>query len=90
VLRADPAQFDLVVSDYNMPCMSGLDVARMARSIRADLPVAVASGLIAEELRTQASEAGVRELIFKATAVEELCDAFARLAQAVGATQPSS
>ena len=89
-LRADPAEFDLVVSDYNMPGMSGLDVARIVRTIRADLPVAVASGLIAEELRFQAREAGVRDLIFKATAVEELCDAFARLAQSLGDKPPSS
>ncbi|MBL0125433.1 MAG: PAS domain S-box protein [Betaproteobacteria bacterium] len=83
-IRAKPALFDLVVTDYNMPGMSGLDVARTAREIRADLPIAIASGFIDEALRTQAEGAGVRELIFKANAVEDLCDAFARLAQTVG------
>ena len=33
-LPADPARFDLVVTDYNMPGMSGLDVAREVRAIR--------------------------------------------------------
>ena len=83
-VRADPAGFDLVVTDYNMPGMSGLDVARAVRSIRPDLVVAVASGFIDETLRAKAYEAGVRELIFKANAVEELSEAFARLAQTVG------
>ena len=83
-LSADPTGFDLVVTDYNMPRMSGLDVARAVRSIRPDLAVAVASGFIDETLRAQAEGAGVRELIFKANAVEELCEAFARLAQTVG------
>ena len=83
-LRAAPTTFDLVVTDYNMPGMSGLDVAREVHSIRADLAVAVASGFIDESLRVQADVAGVKELIFKANAVEDLCEAFARLAQAVG------
>jgi CheY-like chemotaxis protein len=80
-LRADPQGFDLVVTDYNMPGMSGLEVARAVRAIRAELPVAVASGYIDDKLRADASAAGVSELIFKADAVEDLCDAFARLAQ---------
>lgn len=80
-LRAKPSQFDLVVTDYNMPGMSGLDVARAVRDVRADLPVVVASGFIDETLRAQASGAGVRELIFKANVIEDLCDAFVRLAR---------
>ena len=71
-----------MVTDYNMPGISGLDVAREVRTIRADLPVAIASGFIDETLRAQADAAGVRELIFKANAVEDLCDAFARLVDA--------
>lgn len=86
MLRANPSQFDLVVTDYNMPGMSGLDVARAVREIRADLMVVVASGFIDETLRAQASGAGVRELIFKANAIEDLCDAFVRLARAAGET----
>jgi len=79
-LRAEPESFDLVVTDYNMPGMSGLDVVREARTIRAGLPVAVASGFIDETLRANAHAAGVRELIFKAGAVDDLCTAITRLA----------
>lgn len=82
-LRAEPAAFDVVVTDYNMPGKSGLDVARAARMIRADLPVAIATGFIDEALQAAAEGAGVCELIFKANEVEGLCDAFVRLAQSV-------
>jgi CheY-like chemotaxis protein len=81
-LRVTPEAFDLVVSDFKMPGMSGLDVARAVRTIRADLPVVIASGFIDESLQMQAAGAGVRELIFKANAVEDLSEAFARVARA--------
>ncbi len=80
-IRADPSSFHLVVSDYNMPGMSGLDVAREVHAIRADLPVAVATGFIDETLRGKALGAGVCEVIFKADRAEELSAALARLAQ---------
>ncbi|MEQ1776867.1 MAG: response regulator, partial [Burkholderiales bacterium] len=68
---------------YNMPGMSGLDVAREVRAIRPDLPVVVTSGFIDETLRAQAAAAGVRELIFKATSVEAFCEVVQSLMDAV-------
>ena len=73
-VRADPGQFDLVVTDYNMPGMSGLDVAREVSRIRPDLPVVVTSGYITDELREKAPDAGVRQLVYKPNSAEELCE----------------
>jgi CheY-like chemotaxis protein len=80
--QANPEQFDLAVTDYNMPGMSGLEVATALREIRADLPVIMASGYITEELRKEAPAAGIRELIYKPNTVEDLCEAVARFANA--------
>ncbi len=88
--RADPGQFDLAVTDYNMPGMSGLDVACALREIRADLPVAMASGYITEELRAQAPAAGVIELLYKPNTVDELCALVARLANTYSGKENSS
>jgi len=79
-MRADRDQFDLAITDYNMPELSGLDVVRALREIRADLPVAIASGYITDELRAKAPAAGVSELIYKPNTVDELCEVVARLA----------
>ena len=78
-LNAGTIQFDLVVTDFNMPGMSGLEVARAICKVRPDLPVIVVSGYITDTLRPQAAAAGVRELIAKTQMVEELRDAMQRV-----------
>jgi PAS domain S-box-containing protein len=82
-VREHTERFDLVITDYNMPGMSGLDFARAVRAVRPDSPVAITSGYISEELRVQAPAAGVSELIYKPNTVEELFAAVDRLARAV-------
>jgi CheY-like chemotaxis protein len=72
-LREDPSAFDVVVTDFNMPGGSGLDVARAVRALRPGLPVVVSSGYLTEELRGAAALVGVRCLLKKENTVEELC-----------------
>jgi CheY-like chemotaxis protein len=71
-IGAQPFAFDLVITDFNMPGYSGLDVAQALQAIRPDLPVVISSGYITEELRAQAAEAGVRSLMRKQNTLEEL------------------
>ena len=79
VLRADPQKFDLLVTDYNMPGYSGVDLLREVRDIRPDLPVALASGHVTAEIEQNARAAGARALIHKPNDVQELCDTVDRL-----------
>ncbi|OHE77647.1 MAG: hypothetical protein A3G75_09125, partial [Verrucomicrobia bacterium RIFCSPLOWO2_12_FULL_64_8] len=53
-VRADAGDFDLAVTDFNMPGLSGLEVAQELARIRPGLPVVITSGYITEELRTNA------------------------------------
>ena len=87
-LLAGEQHFDLVVTDFNMPGMSGLEIARAIRDAQPDLPVIVVSGYITDDLRREAAEAGVRELISKAHEVEELRDVVQRLAVPQEAIEP--
>ena len=78
-LRADPEGFALALTDYNMPGMSGIEVARAMRAIRPGLPIALISGFITDELRASAAELGVHDLIYKPNTVDELAEAIERL-----------
>ena len=78
-LRADPQVCDLLVTDYNMPGYSGVDLLREVRGIRPDLPVALASGYVTAEIERSALAEGARALIHKPNDVEELCATVQRL-----------
>lgn len=80
-LRADPDAFDVLLTDYNMPEISGLDVTREARAIRPSLPVVLTSGYIDDALIAQAKIEGVRELISKVDSAEALCNALQAVVQ---------
>ena len=72
MVRVAPEAFDVVVTDLNMPELSGLDVARALQRIRADLPVIISSGNLPDQLNAEARQAGVRALVHKQYTLEEL------------------
>ncbi len=76
--RKNPGQFDVVVTDQNMPGSSGLDVAHVFLSLRPDLPVLLTSGYLSDELKSNARAAGVAALIYKPNTVVELREAIHR------------
>ena len=80
-LRGQPDDYDLLVTDYNMPGYSGVELLNDARRIRPQLPMALASGYITPEIEANALEAGARALIHKPNDVSELCDTVQRLIQ---------
>jgi signal transduction histidine kinase len=64
-VAADPARFDLVLTDEVMPGMNGTALAERLRSLRPDLPVVLMSGFGGAQLQQRAEAAGVRRVLAK-------------------------
>ncbi|MDM7942197.1 MAG: ATP-binding protein [Hydrogenophaga sp.] len=82
-VREGTACYDLAITDFAMPGMSGLELAHELRALHPERPVAITSGFIPEELRRLAPAAGIADLIPKPNTCEELYSAIERLASRV-------
>ena len=63
--KADPYHFKVVISDVDMPEMSGLDLASNLLRIRSDIPVILISGDTTSEVRQKAKELGILHFLNK-------------------------
>ena len=70
--RAAPMSVDIVVTDFNMPVMSGLALAEAMTSLRPGMPIVLSSGYVTQELRRDARGAGVSEVIYKEDIFDQL------------------
>jgi CheY-like chemotaxis protein len=71
-VRSDPRCFDLLVTDFSMPGMNGLQVARQVRALCPTIPIIIATGYVSEDLRQAAAELGRAEILHKERTFEEL------------------
>jgi len=65
IFRREPDKFDLVITDYTMPHMTGLELTRELLAIRPDTVVVMWSGLNDPVPLEMVKEAGVREFFSK-------------------------
>lgn len=64
-VRAAPDNWDLVMTDYLMPGMTGLELSSQIRSIRPDLPILLTTGFIEDIPEEAIRRAGVGRVIKK-------------------------
>ncbi len=69
---ADPSAFDIVVSDFNMPEMNGMELAHALARVAPSLPIIITSGFISDEMRQQAADLEVGALLQKEYTLERL------------------
>jgi PAS domain S-box-containing protein len=72
LLRDAGVRVDLVVTDFNMPEMTGLELASEVRAVRPGVPIVISSGYVSNELREGAEQAGIRALLYKENTFLEL------------------
>jgi signal transduction histidine kinase len=82
--RADPARFDLVLTDEVMPGMTGTQLARALNGLRPELPIVLVSGYAGPVRPEQLRAAGIRELLRKPLLTRELAACLARHLQMKG------
>ncbi len=71
-VRADPGAFDIVVTDFNMPEMNGMELAGAIALAAPGLPIIITSGFISDEMRQQAGELRIGALLQKEYTLERL------------------
>ena len=75
---ADPARYDLVLTDEAMPGMPGTALARSVRKVSAGIPILIITGRAEEPLARGATEAGVAQILLKPIEARDLAAALAR------------
>lgn len=71
-LKANPGLFDLVVTDFAMPRMSGLSLAEQLRAINKHLPIILVSGYMETLVSPAAERISVDRVLTKPYTVETL------------------
>ena len=61
----EQADFDLILSDYNLPTFTGLDALAVARQQRPDIPFIFVTGTMGEDLAIESLKSGATDYVLK-------------------------
>ncbi|MBU0961103.1 MAG: response regulator, partial [Proteobacteria bacterium] len=74
-----PESFDLLITDLTMPRITGMQLAREALNIRADIPIILCSGFSELMNAEKAKSFGIREYIMKPIIKKDLAQVVRRV-----------
>ncbi|MGM0452234.1 MAG: PAS domain-containing hybrid sensor histidine kinase/response regulator [Thermodesulfobacteriota bacterium] len=78
ILQARPEDFDLVVTDFTMPHMTGVELMEGIQKIRPDLPVILCTGYSEQISQKTAEKMGFSAFLMKPTGREEMAKTIRR------------
>jgi PAS domain S-box-containing protein len=73
IFRAKPDDFDLIVTDYTMPKLTGIDLAREIRRIQPDIPIILCTGFSEKVTEESAVDLGM-ELVMKPFSMKQIAE----------------
>jgi len=74
-IRSNPGDFDILLTDYSMPQITGVELVRSLRKSGINIPVILASGYFSQEIEDAARNEGISEIIAKPINSYQLADA---------------
>jgi len=74
LFKAQPGNFDLVITDMTMPNMTGDKLAAALMAIRRDIPVILCTGFSEQITEEKAKKLGIREYILKPMVMNKLAN----------------
>jgi CheY-like chemotaxis protein len=84
LLKENSQQFDLVITDLQMPCLDGIELAAELMKINAALPVVLTSAAMVEMTQEKLQSLGIRHFLIKPWERERL---FSILRQVLASTR---
>jgi PAS domain S-box-containing protein len=76
--RANPEDFDLVITDQTMPHCTGMQLAREVRGLRPGIPIIICTGYSDKVSEATIKEAGIREMFMKPVDLRQLAEGIRR------------
>jgi CheY-like chemotaxis protein len=81
VFRAGPNEFDLIITDYAMPKMTGMDLAKEVRRLRPDIPILLCTGFSEKITSDSVKELGM-DLLMKPYGMRQISQAVRKILDA--------
>jgi len=79
LFKKNPGDFDLLITDYTMPEMTGMVLAEEILKIRPEIPVIICTGYSELLDKEKAINLGVREILLKPVTITDLARAIRRV-----------
>lgn len=88
VFKQAPHAFELVITDLNMPVMSGDRLAEEIRRIRPDIPIILCTGFADRINQNRMQKAGIRKFVIKPVTMDILAESIRGVLDKANAKRP--